>query len=67
MNNIELYKEWDRYLDNKCPVILDNDGWWFEEHIGVDHTHWVSGGSGPYGKDLLEYLCSKLGIEVKPV
>jgi len=47
---------WQDYLDNGFKVILDNDDWWFEKE-GYEGA--FDGGSGPYGRDLLEYLLER--------
>jgi len=72
----KLTKEWDKYLDSgKVKVMMDNDGWWFAwkegcEPEGFDEESdeaWFSGGDGPYGRDLLEHMLKRAGIEMEGV
>jgi hypothetical protein len=64
MNNAD----WDTYLDNpeKYAVVMDNDDWWFKDKEDED-ADWIEGGMGPHGRDLLEHLLEKLGIEMEYV
>lgn len=63
--------EWEKYLTDPrgCKVIMDNDGWWFvNPELNEDGEHeWESGGDGPYGVDLLEYLLKRLGLRMECV
>ena len=71
----KINNEWDKWLDSgKVKVMMDNDEWWFAWKEGVltdddDHefTDWWSGGVGPYGRDLLEHVLKRLGIEMEGV
>jgi hypothetical protein len=66
----KLEQEWEGYISGgKHKVMMDNDGWWFcpiEDDENGD-AEWVSGGDGPYGRDLLEYMLKRVGIEMEGV
>lgn len=57
---IELHKEWRHHISLKHTVMMDNDGWWFS-----DGENWVSGGDGPYGVDLCEFLLTEIGVKME--
>lgn len=61
MTMSEKERQWQSHLDSGHIVIMDNDGWWFEDEYG----EWVSGGNGPYGVDLLNYMLWKHGVEME--
>jgi len=72
----ELHDEWRQYLSNSdIKVMMDNDGWWFtwkegKEPEGWDEDSdeaWFSGGEGPYGSDLLEFMLNEAGILMEGV
>ena len=64
----QLWEEWDYHIDKGHTVIMDNDGWWFlDSSIPEEEYQWVSGGEGPYGLDLLEYMLHRAGIKMEPV
>ena len=67
MSKENIYRKWHKYLDGDYDVIMDNDQWWFV-HKDDPEQEWINvGGEGPYGRDLLEAILDRLGMEVIPV